>query len=184
RNKGTKIMTIENGEIAFFYTSKLSINAPITQGEWHKITYVMDTTAGKFIAFVDEEYVGTGNLPSGTADSTRVGVRFTVSSATDSENEDFFIDNLKWYTPDANGACPDYNKDHICDYGCSEPVGVCGDADGDELCDYGCGKIYSPFNDLMHAYNMAVSRDYFVEDDDLTKSGTAVSGIQNGIEHF
>lgn len=43
----------------------------------------------------------------------------------------------------------DSDKNHTCDYGCSEPIGTCSDAadDGDHVCDYGCGATKSECGD-------------------------------------
>ena len=41
----------------------------------------------------------------------------------------------------------DKDKNHICDYGCSEALGVCEDNNFDHNCDYGCEKTYSEHSD-------------------------------------
>ena len=41
----------------------------------------------------------------------------------------------------------DANKDHACDYGCSDFIGECADADKDHACDYGCDKIFGECED-------------------------------------
>ena len=41
----------------------------------------------------------------------------------------------------------DKDKNHICDYGCSEALGVCEDSNFDHNCDYGCEKTYGEHSD-------------------------------------
>ena len=41
----------------------------------------------------------------------------------------------------------DKDKNHICDYGCSEALGVCEDNNFDHNCDYGCEKTYGEHSD-------------------------------------
>ena len=50
------------------------------------------------------------------------------------------------YSTDKNTHA-DTDKDHNCDYGCSELIGVCEDTDKNHSCDYGCGKEYGEHAD-------------------------------------
>lgn len=99
RNKGTQLMEIMDGTLTFSYPNG-SLTTSISKGQWHKLTYIMDLTTGKFEAFVDETFIGSKNLPSGVSDSTRASIRMTVmeTSNADAAGRDFYVDNVKWYT--------------------------------------------------------------------------------------
>ena len=142
------IMKLANNKLTFTNGSTVTLAAD----RWYKITYAFDIEGRTYDAFVDGERAQEkGTLDAGIT-STKT-VRVSINKQSAGGEGQIKLRNVNWYLP-SDGACPDANRDHICDYGCSEPVGVCGDADGDELCDYGCGKIYSPFNDLMHGYKL------------------------------
>ncbi|MBR3767406.1 MAG: hypothetical protein IKL10_04090, partial [Clostridia bacterium] len=45
------------------------------------------------------------------------------------------------------GTHEDTDKDHACDYGCSETIGDCVDTNHDHKCDHGCGKEFGTHED-------------------------------------
>ena len=47
------------------------------------------------------------------------------------------------------GEHEDGDKNHTCDYGCTEAIGDCSDSetDKDHVCDYGCGKVWNDCKD-------------------------------------
>ncbi len=100
RNKGTKLMEIMDGTLTIYYPGGGMLTTSISQGQWHKLTYIMDLTTGKFEAFVDETFIGRNNLPSDVSSSTRASIRMTVmgTSNADAVGRDFYVDNVKWYT--------------------------------------------------------------------------------------
>ena len=51
------------------------------------------------------------------------------------------------------GVHDDKNKDHVCDYGCTEAIGACEDKNKDHTCDYGCGKEYGTHEDKDKDHN-------------------------------
>ncbi len=54
---------------------------------------------------------------------------------------------------DPIGECKDDDKDHNCDHGCGKKFGDCGDADKDHKCDYGCDKFYGIHADMENDGN-------------------------------
>ena len=149
-SKAVDLIKVEANQLTFMGDKSKMVT--LSEGEWYKITVACDLDNHTYDAFVNEkQLIDDGKTANQLTTLTRIRAQINDTTVAGGE---FLIRDIKWYTPDETGACPDENKDHVCDYGCSEPVGVCGDADKDGLCDYGCGKVYSPYNDLMHDYKL------------------------------
>ena len=168
-SKTVDLIKVEANQLTFMGTQSKMVT--LSEGEWYKITVACDLDNHTYDAFVNEkQIIDDGKTANQLTTLTRI--RAQINDATVAGGE-FLIRDIKWYTPDETAACPDENKDHVCDYGCSEPVGECGDADKDGLCDYGCGKVF------YHEYKVVDGAIVDEKGDVVANNEITASGVLN-----